>query len=74
MAGTPHPISLLRRPDVENRTGMSRSEIYRRIAAGTFPAPIALGPGLRAWPSNAIDEWIDEQIARGLAAVAGARG
>lgn len=63
----PHQSSqiwLLRRREVLARTGLSNSEMHRRIKAGSFPAPIALGPNSVAWPSNAIDAWIEAQIAQ----------
>lgn len=57
--------SLLRLPVVRARTGLSRSSIYARVAAGTFPRPIAIGPRAVAWPSDAIDAWIGERIREG---------
>lgn len=33
-------ISVLRLPEVKNRTGLSRSTIYLRIAQGNFPKPV----------------------------------
>lgn len=36
------PFTMLRRPEVQRRVGLSGPTIYRRIKAGTFPAPIAL--------------------------------
>jgi prophage regulatory protein len=57
------PNTLLRLPQVKGRTGLSRSEIYRRIAVGTFPAPIKLGERARAWPEHEITAWIDARIA-----------
>lgn len=38
---------ILRRPDVEARTGLSRSTIYDWMKRGEFPKPVALG----AWRS-----------------------
>lgn len=55
--------SLLRLPEVRRRVGLSNSEIYRRIAAGTFPAPIKLGPQMSAWPSDVIDRVVEQMIA-----------
>lgn len=49
---------LYRLPTVEAKTGLSKSEIYRRIKAGSFPAPLALGVRARAWTSASIDAWI----------------
>jgi len=50
-------------PSVKTRTGLSRSEIYRRVAAGTFPQPVKLGERASAWNSAEIDAWIAERIA-----------
>lgn len=60
----PTPVSILRRHDVEARTGLSRSTIYLRMAQGVFPRAISLG-GLRAvgWLESEIDAWLHEQIA-----------
>jgi predicted DNA-binding transcriptional regulator AlpA len=42
------PFHFLRLPEVERRSGLTRSTIYRHIDAGTFPAPVVLGNGLPA--------------------------
>lgn len=54
---------ILRRKQVEARTGLSRSTIYARIAEGTFPSPIDLG-GCRAvgWIESEINAWVEECI------------
>ena len=38
------PERLLRFTEVSSRTRLSKSEIYRRIGAGTFPHSVKLGP------------------------------
>ncbi len=48
---------LLRRPEVERETGLSRSTIYERIAAETFPRPRRIGPRAVAWASSDIEAW-----------------
>lgn len=58
-----NPISLLRLPVVEGRIGLKKTAIYNLIAKGLFPAGITIGSA-RVWPSNLIDAWIAEQIAR----------
>lgn len=57
--------TILRRKQVEDRTGLSRSTIYLRIQEGTFPKPISLG-GARAvgWLENEIDAWVTSCIER----------
>lgn len=55
--------ALLRLPLVKARTGLSRSEIYRRIALGQFPAPVKLGERASAWPESEVSNWIALRIA-----------
>jgi len=54
---------LERLPAVKARTGLGRSEIYRRCALGTFPLPVKLGARASAWDSHEIDRWIAGRIA-----------
>lgn len=51
------PKRFLRLPAVMNAVGLARATIYKRIKAGTFPAPVQLGPRAVAWDENAIAEW-----------------
>lgn len=57
------PLVLLRLRDVCRRTGLSRSVIYRRIAAGDFPSPVKLGERASAWPEHEIAAWCVARIA-----------
>ena len=50
--------AILRLPEVVSRVGLSRTEIYRRIARGTFPRMIELGPRAVGWRESDVDEWI----------------
>ena len=59
----PPIISILRRPEVESRTGLSRSTIYLKVAQGTFPKPINLGPRAVGWVAAEVDAWLASQIA-----------
>jgi prophage regulatory protein len=54
---------LLRLPEVKAHTGLSRSELYRRIAQGTFPAPVKIGARASAWSSAEVERWKAERIA-----------
>ena len=51
-------ISILRRKQVEKRTGLSRSTSYLRIQEGTFPRPIKLGARAVGWLENEIEAWL----------------
>jgi prophage regulatory protein len=53
---------LLRLPQVKATTGLSKSTIYARIAEGTFPKQIPLGPRLVVWVESDIQNWISEQV------------
>ncbi len=53
---------LLRLPQVKQATGLSKSTIYARIAEGTFPKQIPLGPRLVVWVESDIHNWIAEQV------------
>ena len=71
----PRPLALERLSSVRSRTGLSRSQIYRQIAAGTFPKPAKLGPRASAWVVGEIDDWIRGRInARSSGAPSPAQG
>lgn len=55
-------LSILRRKQVEVRTGLSRSTIYLRIAEGAFPRPVKLGGRAVGWLSHEIDEWLKHKV------------
>jgi len=67
--------SILRLPEVQKRTGLSRSTIYERINSvpPRFPLPISLG-GDKAraigFLSSEIDQWIQERIVESRGKVA----
>ena len=45
----------LRLPEVQNRTGKSKSAIYAGASDGTFPKPIKLGPRAVGWIESEIE-------------------
>lgn len=56
-------LIILRRKQVEFRTGLSRSTIYARIAAGLFPSSIDLGGGRAVgWLETEINAWVQSRI------------
>lgn len=58
--------TLLPRREVEKRTGMSRSSIYARMKAGTFPRPVQDETTHSVW-------WVESEIAAWIAARIAAR-
>lgn len=59
---------LLRRKQVQERIGLSRSELYRLISLGRFPRPVPLGERVRAWDADEVEAWIEGRIAARKAA------
>ena len=53
---------ILRRKEVEEITGLSRSSIYLRIQRGTFPAPIKLGARAVGWLEQEIEAWLEARV------------
>ncbi len=54
-------------PPVPPIVPMGRSSIWRNVKAGTFPAPVKLGPMTTAWRAEDIHAWIDAQSKGGQA-------
>ena len=48
---------LLKISDVCERTSLGKSTIYDMVNAGTFPAPISVGPKTSRWMSSDLDKW-----------------
>lgn len=54
-------MRVLRRPEVERLTGLSRSTIYAMMKEGTFPKPIQLGARAVGWQEMTISAWLAER-------------
>lgn len=59
----PPRLCILRRREVEARTGLSRSTIYLRCSQKSFPTPIRLGGRAVGWVESEIDAWLQQQVA-----------
>jgi prophage regulatory protein len=54
----PASEKIIRLKTVLDRTGLSRSTIYRKIAEGTFPRQVKVSIHGAGWHESAIDRWI----------------
>ena len=54
--------AILRRKQVEARTGLSRSTIYQYVKDGAFPKPVPLGPRAVGWLESEVSEWIAGRV------------
>ena len=52
---------LLRLEEVLRHTGLSRSELYRKIQIGEFPRPVRVGKRAVRWRESEVEEWITER-------------
>ena len=59
------PEILIKSHEVCLRTSLSKTELYRRIAAGTFPKPVRLGRQRVAFLERDVNNWIEARIAGG---------
>ncbi|QPC94825.1 AlpA family transcriptional regulator [Mesorhizobium sp. INR15] len=53
------PDRILRLRTVLDRTGLSRSALYRKIAEGTFPAQIRISINGAGWHKSDINRWVE---------------
>ncbi len=61
---TPATSRFIKLREVKALTTLSTSELYRRIAAGTFPRQITLGPKSVAWIEAEVLAWCDALAAQ----------
>ena len=55
---TDEPDRILRIKTVLDRTGLSRSTLYRKIQARTFPQQIAISERCAGWRESAVKAWL----------------
>lgn len=55
--------TILKLPDVESATHLSRSSVYRLAAQGSFPKPLRLGSRAVGWRGDEITAWIEARTA-----------
>ena len=54
---------ILRLAAVEEKTGLKHSAIYERMAKGTFPKQVRLGPKSVGWIEEEVDAYIERLMA-----------
>ncbi|MGR5069893.1 helix-turn-helix transcriptional regulator [Vibrio sp. PNB23_22_6] len=55
--------TIIRLPEVKQRTGLSRSTIYLRMSKGLFPKSISLGARAVGWLEADVEQWLGACIA-----------
>jgi prophage regulatory protein len=69
VATVTQPRRFLRLPEVERRTGLGRSSIYRYVNRGLFPRSVKLGVRSIGFVESEIEAWLAAQIAKSRASV-----
>ena len=49
---------LLRLSEVQTRTALARSTIYRKMRDGSFPEPLKIGVRAVRWPESETKAWL----------------
>lgn len=52
------PERILRLKPVLERTGLSRSTLYRKVSDGGFPRPVQISTRCVGWRESAINAWM----------------
>ena len=65
--------ALLRRRQVEQLVGLSRSSIYAAVRSLTFPAPYRIGARAVAWKLSELETWLADRPVAGRQAREGER-
>jgi len=64
-------LRIIRRKQLEARTGLSRSSIYAKLRKNpkrpsdfdpTFPKPISVGAKAVGWLEHEVDAWLEGQV------------
>lgn len=49
---------IIRLKDVLDRTGLTKSTLYRKVAEGTFPRQVPISTHGTGWYESAVNRWI----------------
>lgn len=58
------PMRMIRRRELEKKTGLSASTLYGLERAGQFPAHVLLTPRCAVWDEAEVDAWLAERKAK----------
>ncbi|HEX8223391.1 MAG TPA: AlpA family transcriptional regulator [Allosphingosinicella sp.] len=56
------PDRILRLKGVLDRTGLSRSTLYRKVKDGTFPKQVRIAVRCAGWRESAVDAWLSNPM------------
>lgn len=56
------PDRILRLPSVIERTGLSRSTLYRKVQTGTFPKQLRISARCAGWRESDVEAWLHNPV------------
>ena len=56
------PNRILRLRSVLERTGLSRSTLYRKLQRGSFPAQVRISERCIGWRESEVERWLSNPI------------
>ncbi|AXF14798.1 helix-turn-helix transcriptional regulator [Paraburkholderia caledonica] len=59
----PQPTKIIRIATVIERTGLSKTFIYKMIRRGEFPPSVRIAPRYAGWVESEVNSWLNERIA-----------
>lgn len=63
-------VRLIRRKEVQAKTGLGASSIYAMMQQGKFPKAVNISERRVAWIESEVDQWIANRIAQHKATIA----
>ena len=63
-------VRLIRRKEVQTKTGLGASSIYAMMQQGKFPKAVKISERRVAWIESEVDQWIANRIAQHKATIA----
>ena len=57
-------VRLIRRKEVQTKTGLGASSIYAMMQQGKFPKAVNISERRVAWIESEVDQWIANRIAQ----------
>jgi prophage regulatory protein len=60
------PDRILRLKAVQDRTGLCRSTLYRKMQNGTFPKNIKISTRCTGWRESAVTDWLKNPMFYGV--------
>ena len=58
-----HQAQLISLPEVLRISGISKSEVWRRVSEGRFPEPVRLGERCTRWERFEVLDWVSARLA-----------